>query len=381
VNWKQLIGCVAAVGLSACGGGPDGTGGPGPWPTEAQKDYSASYHVGLVQSVAVDDAYNLWLLDGDRIGVLRPNDSQPRWAIGLGQAARGFPSTVICGGSAGRAYVGYRTKDLDEPWNATDADKAMGDADVVEVKPDGSIALVQHLEIHNSNDHHYDETRSILACAKVMRGPNKGDLFLGTNHAVTRIRGLAYSDHRHPVFRYPDSDKGSLHVGYNWAVSVTQDGDVFLGNEWKIGLATPTERLEEWIDFDRTPWKLDTYVDALGAQIDMDHWRATAQTIDRRYYLGSDGKGLWEVQLSPRRYTKVAGVPSEAITALAATEDGALFVGTKNAGLHLVTKDKAVQAFAGVPGSEVKQLLYDPTVSPPALFVLTNAGLTVLRGR
>jgi hypothetical protein len=33
-----------------------------------------------------------------------------------------------------------------------------------------------------------------------------------------------------------------------------------------------------------------------------------------------------------------------------------------------------------VPGRNVIQLVYDPTVEPSMLLVLTNAGLTVLRG-
>jgi hypothetical protein len=108
------------------GGGGTGPGdveqelGAGPWPDEPMVNYSQRYELGRVRAMAVDDAYNLWLLDGDRIGVLRPGDSSPRWTSGVGQAAPGFGwdklalgSTVICGGSAGRAYVGYSTYELD----------------------------------------------------------------------------------------------------------------------------------------------------------------------------------------------------------------------------------------------------------------------------
>ena len=94
--------------------GPWATRAPGP--QDAVKSYTAAYALGSrLQSVGVDEGYNIWLLDGDAIGVLRPGDTQPTWTSGVGQAARGFGtgrelamgSTVICGGAAGRAYVGY----------------------------------------------------------------------------------------------------------------------------------------------------------------------------------------------------------------------------------------------------------------------------------
>ncbi len=298
---------------------------------------------------------------------------------GVGQAGKGFASTVICGGAPGRAYVGYMTYDLEDPGHATEAEKAQGDADLVALGADGQVTLEKHLTITNSNDPRWDETRSILTCVKVMRGPFAGEVYFGTNHAVTRVRGEDYSDHRHPVFKYPEPN-GSLHIGYHWAVSITQDGDVFLGNEWKIGLLTPTPELKDFADATKTPWKLDTYVEALGAQQDMDTWRATAQTTDRRYYLGSKDYGLWELELSPRKYTRIEGLPSKRITALAATDDGSLFIGTGGGGLWRMKPDKSLEKVATVKGEQVRQLVYDPTVEKPMLGVLTDAGLFVLRG-
>src|SRR5688572_1612929 len=42
----------------------------GPWPIDAMKNYSVDFAVGTPQSVALDEGLNLWLLAGDRIGVL-----------------------------------------------------------------------------------------------------------------------------------------------------------------------------------------------------------------------------------------------------------------------------------------------------------------------
>src|SRR4051812_8875932 len=59
---------------------------PGPWPTDAVLDYSQRFGAGTPQSVGIDQGLNLWFLEGDRIGVLRPGDATVRWTSGIGQA-------------------------------------------------------------------------------------------------------------------------------------------------------------------------------------------------------------------------------------------------------------------------------------------------------
>ena len=352
---------------------------PGPWPTDAVVSFAQAHLPGL-NSVGIDDGYNLWLLDdSNRIGVLRPDDATATWGSGLGQAGKGFSTTVICGGTAGQAYVGYWAAEGGDQgcgsvWHRP-TDPSDGDMDVVKLDG-GGISLVQHLNIFNSNDHHCDETRAILACTKVMRGPMKGDIYVGSNHAVTRIRGLDYSDHRHSV--WADST-GSLHIGYDYAVSITPKGDVLFGNEWKVAELTPLPDLQSWIDFDKTPWKLDTYVWELNSLEDMDFWRATAETQDGTQYFGSLMYGLWK-RTGHNDFEKVAGLPSDDIAALAGTDDGALYVGTIGGGLWRLGKDGKLAPVAEVPGGNVYQLVYDPTTQPSMLLVLTNAGLFMLRG-
>ena len=353
----------------------------GPWPTDAQLDYSAAYDLPALKSVSLDDAYNLWMLDrSNRIGVLPAGETTVQWASGLGQAGRGFATTVVCGGAENQAYVGYWADDNPEPYSATPnrpTDPSDGDADVVQLDPDGQVSLTQHLNIFNSNDHHYNETMRVLACAKVMRGPLKGDLYFATNHAVTRVRGLEYSDHRHSV--WSEKPGGSLMIGYDWAVSITPRGDVLFANDWKVAMLTPMPPLQSWIDFTATPWKLDTFIPGAGSLADFDYWRATAQTQDGTDYFGSKDKGLWRMY-APSRFEKVPGLPTDGIAALAGTDDGALYIGTTGGGLWRMEADHTLTPVDSVPGNNVLQLFYDPTVTPSMLLVLTNAGLTVLRG-
>lgn len=68
------------------------------------------------------------------------------------------------------------------------------------------------------------------------------------------------------------------------------------------------------------------------------------------------------------------------INALAATGDGSLYIGTDRTGLWRLTPLKTLEKVADVSGSRVRQLIYDPRVAPAALYVLTDKGLTVLRG-
>jgi ligand-binding sensor domain-containing protein len=76
----------------------------------------------------------------------------------------------------------------------------------------------------------------------------------------------------------------------------------------------------------------------------------------------------------------VAGLPTQRLTSLAATDDGSLFIGTEGGGLWRMGANKQLSRVTEVTGNQVKQLLYDPNASPAMLYVVTDQGLTVLRG-
>ncbi|WP_434384489.1 hypothetical protein [Melittangium boletus] len=401
----------------------------GPWPDEPVVHYSARYGLGTgMQGVAVDDAYNIWMLDGDRIGVLRPGDSAPRWVSGVGQASQGFGSdklalgsSVICGGSAGRVYVGYLAAELDNAFiyspdgrdfpaydnpDSTRFDAVRyqeyqkGDLDAVKLTADGNIVLEEHLSrsarsngpqdvgIRNTNDHHFDEDRSVFSCTKVMRGEHKGQIYIGTNHGVTRIQGLVYNSHRHPVWfkpKPPPSTGTTQMAGYTYALGIAQNGDVLIGNDWQLGVVTPSPKLADWdrVDTALNQDRLNSYLPELNSQEDKDLWRGVQQTTDGKYYAASRDFGLWNYEIlrpSTARGTKVSGVPTDKLTSLAATDDGSLFIGTTGFGLWRLDARKQLTHVEGVEGVAIKQLVYDPTVKPAMLYVLTDRGLTVLRG-
>ncbi len=359
--------------------------------------------------------------------MLRPGDAKPTWTSGVGQARAGFSpdafatgSTVICGGEAGRAYVGYsamemqRADGIDQrtyipsPGQANYsperyAEYQKGDLDAVRLQPDGSIALEEHLwrttgasnagkqlGIHNTNDFHYEEDRTVFNCARVTRGSNRGDLYITTNHGVTRIQGLTYNSHRHPGwYLYENGSQwGSLQCAPMHGLGIAPNGDVLVANDQMVGVLVPSPKLEEW---DRentwdgpTPWTFKGFNEALGDVASSDDWRAFEQTTAGHYYLGSESYGVWA--LAPKsktsgKWSKLTGLPTNQVLALKATDDGALYIGTGGSGLWRLEPDgTTLKRVAQVSGNRVLQLVYEPTVKPSMLLVLTDQGLTVLRG-
>ena len=379
-----------------------------PWPQDALVNYTQRFGVGRPQGVAVDDAFNVWLLEGNRIGVLRPGATQPLWVSGIGQAGRGFTSSVICGGSAGRAYVGYLEKDLPNAWREayTDPVYTEGDLDAVMLTPEGTIALEEHVHrnyrkdkntgklswnapinigIRNSNDWHYDEDRAVFSCVKVTRGRDRGEVYIGTNHGVSRIKGLYYNSHRHPVWMAGSSQR----AGYTYSLGIAQDGDVLIANDWTFGIVSPNPDLGLWDAMTPktlNPMKVESsFLPEVNTLEEFDYWRGFQQTKDGRYYLGSRTLGLWELKIRSagdraQQGLAVTGLPTPRVSALAATDDGSLFVGTYDQGLWRMDADKRLTRVLTLQGQQVKQLLYDPTATPAMLYVVTETGLTVYRG-
>ena len=402
---------------------------PGPWPVAAVVNFTALYDAGTPQSFGIDEAQNVWLLNGNAVGVLRGGDRTPHWAMGLGQAAPGFGadklalfSTVICGGTANQAYVGYAANELTADLNAGLAGSTFifspdgliwpeydagtpanydpvrhleyqrGDADMVTSDISGNPTLVEHLNrslrgplglgLHNTNDYHFMEDRTIFSCTRVTRGPLKGDVYLGTNHGVTRVQGLNYNSHRHIVW---ESD-GHEHIGENHGLGVAPNGDILIANEWMFGIVTPSAPLENWdkIDNALNLAKVSAFLPQLNDVATFDHWRGFQQTSAGAYYLASAQYGLWAMTILDSGHasgSKIAGLPTDALTSIAATNDGSLFIGTDGFGTWRLSSQGTLTSVASaVPGSHVRGMFYEPGVAPAMLFVLTDQGLVALRG-
>ncbi len=418
-------------------GTPEPTGPRSEWPTEELKNYSTSYSIPRgIKGVGIDDGHNIWVLETQRYGVLTSEKNSVTWVSGIGQLSSpelSYGATVICGGAPGKAYVGFAADDnmAGERTDINDPEFQKGDVDLVKLNEDGTISLQVHLwetttrhgvvsGIRNSNSPYHDEDRTVLSCVKAYRGASKGEVFIGTNHGVTRIDGEIYNSHIHP--RWMDKSGcadptaptcvGSQRAGYTYGLGIAQDGDVLIANDWHIGRVTPTLELKYWdqqdmrtgtYNVDRTPFRFDTFVPEVNSQAEFDFWRGIAETPEELTWNGRKARYMYLGNIRPDGFTNPYGLYRLLVTertdrylmeivetvkvdfphmvsALTVTDDGSMFIGTPTDGLYRMGPDKVISKVPGVTGSNVKQIVYDPTASPSMLLVLTNDALWVLRG-
>ncbi|MGQ0503887.1 MAG: hypothetical protein ACT4TC_01055 [Myxococcaceae bacterium] len=330
-------------------------------PSTELRWYAGREGVAWARSVSADEGGVLWAVNDTSILSLSPGATRFQVHSGVGQLARGDWPYTICGGGPNQAYVGYVAPEDIPTEGGTPAQWLRGDLDRVVLDSPSVLRVEHHYSIVNTNDARYDEVRTIVACVRQNNRALKdyGTLYVGSNHAVTRIQGNDYADHRHIVFSKPS---GSLVIGYNWAVSLKPDGDLFFANDFKLGILKPTDRLQDWLSFSINPWVMDTYAPVMGSLEEADKWHAAAVTPDGKHWLGSWGKGLMWMTPSPRRYTVVENTPDPQINALAAEADSTLWVGTQNHGLYRL-RGSTWSKFA-TPSSRIFGLYLDTRTQP-----------------
>jgi hypothetical protein len=386
-----------------------------------------------VLSVGVDAGANVWAVDGvDGVWVLRPGGAWRRYT-GVGQLARGERPNTVCGGDAGKAYVGYWVTELADPLHSTVEQRAEGDVDRFALDDAGNLSLEFHYEFHNNNGINpdgsikdkksFDETRGIISCVRLNDGPLKGEVYFGSNHGLTRVRGDAYGDHRHPTFDYPpcgtpgasECDDLPEAIGYVWGVGLSNAGNVLMAADWMFAEVGPSDRAQE---HDLVRWTLSAHRFTLSGPPPFplpgkstpswappwyERWplrfaerarnRAISQTPDGRYWVASERHGLvWfdadGAKLKP--YVEVEGEPGT-VSALVANPDGSLWVGTDGAGVWRYAPQPRPATLAsppipeagtwtrleGLPSGNVAQLYLETRSGKRELYIATRGGLAV----
>ncbi len=361
---------------------PPKYGPEGPWPVVEVLRYGPGEGIpGVVTGVGVDDAQNVYAIDGAAAYAM------PVGTVGFtrtdagGQFDRGYPVLSLVGGDEGKVYLGFDAWE-ESPENLSEEDKLYGDVDRMALQPDGSLKLEHHYQLQNSNAHWMDHTRMIFSLARVIGGPNHGDVYVGSNHAVTLIRGDDYADHRHAIFL---DDTGSEAIGYVWSVNTDVSGNLLYAGHWKVAALPPSpmDTVMSFVDYNRVKWLVDTWPQHLGPIEVPKNLHAVAGDLSQgRMYVGSWGMGLSAMQHAPRRWWSVAGTPDSMITSLELDPaDGKLWVATGSSGLW--RWDPASGDWEQSPlvpaGLRVNQIYLDSTVTPRALYAATNGGLYVLR--
>ena len=390
--------CLANEGGSGGGGGGSGGGeggtggvggtggitipptGPGPLPDFETIHYGPAEGIpGRATGVGVDDGGNVYVIDGDAVHALRAGTGIFVTTSTGGQLDRGWPVYSVAGGEAGKVYLGFLAPEV-PVLESTDEDKKWGDVDRMALQPDGTLSLELHYQIQNSKAQKWDHTRQILSFARVTSGPRKGDLYVGSNHGVTLIRGDAYADHRHVVWYTPT---GSQAIGYVWGTNVDPSGNLLYSGHWKLAVVPPApDMLMFWLDNKAHPNLMNAWAENLGSVEDPDDLMAIAGDFALgRLWVGAREKGLSAYQKRPKRWWSVEGTPDVSITSLEYETDGALWVGTRSNGLwRYDTVAEVWDRVTAVPaGARVYQVLLQDEAGSPALFVATSEGLYVLR--
>ena len=372
------------AGTPTDAGAPVDSGTPDsgtPPDTEVLHWYSSAQGLPWARNASRDEGGNIWVVNDNGVYVKRPGDTGFSVKTGFGQLAKGDWPYTICGGAANQAYVGYVGPEIPDALGGTPEERLRGDMDRIALNAGtGAVSLQFHYAFFNTNDPQYNEVQTIVSCNRQNNpaSTDYGTVYIGSNHAVTRIQGDKFADHRHVVWAKPS---GTLVIGYNWATALAPTGNLFFANEYKIGELKPTPVLKDWLSFSINPWVIDTYVPPVGTLEDNDFWHAAAVTPDGKHWVGSWTKGLVWMTPTPRVYTVIGDAPETRINALAAESDNSIWVGTQTKGLW---KRSAAGSWTklNLPlgTSTVLGLYLDTRTTPRTLFISTNQGLATYTG-
>lgn len=375
--------------------GPEGGGGaprspeppelpeppdPGPWPLADVVHYGEEAGLpGAVTGVGVDDGQNVYVIDGTAAYALPVGADRFVSTDTGGQFDRGWPVSAVVGGPPGRVYLGFLASE-GMPEELSEEEKLDGDVDRMVLRPDGTLALEFHHRLQNTNAKWMDHTRMILSLSRAVGPPGHGDVYVGSNHGVTVIRGDDYADHRHALFL---DAAGSQAIQYVWATNLDPTGNLLFGGAWKVAALGPApDPLAAWLDYEQSPWLVDTWPEHLGPLEEPDDIVSIAGDLAKnRLWIGTRERGLSAAQLQPRRWWSVERTPDPEITGLELDPDGRLWVGTGSTGLWRY--DGAAEFWERSPhvpaDARVYQVYLDTTVSPRAVYVATDFGLYVIR--
>lgn len=349
--------------------------GEGPWPTSAFEHLGSSDGLGArIVGVAVDTGQNQYAISRDALYIRRPGDARfEKYQRGT-SGIRDYPLGSIAGGGPGKAYLGLIGigDQEDDPLDL----RKSGDVQSITLETSGFSTQVW--DTHNSNSPFsgkYDHTRQIYEIHVPRRGPAAGEVYLGTGHGIVRYQGPYYADHLHIETRV----NGSQRFGNTKAMTVTDDGTVWYGNDFAFGGKGWTPRLYEWYLYN--PWIFPSW--AFGTREDRDHYEGIGvDSTGRNVWVTGRTHGMAHLAIAENGRTaklETFGAPDTSTTDLVVDLDDTLWVGADSGLYHYVPDTKTWTRISEVP-SGVQKLFLDDTVTPRALYIAHKDGVTVYRG-
>jgi hypothetical protein len=410
--------------------------GTGPFPTEGLTVYGKAR--GLLEapvSASVDEGENLWVVTTQALYLLQPNAKTfHRYTAHDGlHYGPGFTDppniTLVEGGTAGECFVGYSFHDTNEsntPGAHTNIDPAahMGKMDQVLLQADGTLK-VNRYDLRNSNDGHFYETRTVMSMV-YDHFQHPGNLYVGSNHGITRIipakyfpprhlkddpfytgdEKVWYADHVHPwvCMGGPCTDLSRPSTFGDWfGLTLADDGRLWMAGLTSAGALHYKESLTDWVQswipfnpFDPAfgdPYPGVPPVFNPPVEGDWVNLRGVAATPDGMVWFASGEVESWRgptyglASWDGRRFTHfdptALGSLEYNILELQALPDGRLVLGFPSTGLLVWTPGDArghrITASNGLPGEQIGRISLDRMHDPPILLVPTEGGLAAFR--
>ncbi len=358
---------------------PVGVGerGAGPWPTDDVVVFSSGEGIsGDIRGVGTDVDGNIYAVSPDSFFLWRVGEvvftEIPRGTGGL----REDRLLSVAGAGPGIAYIGYEGRFGVDPDNEPVEVRKSGDVQKIRLNAVGFDATT--FDTHNSNtpiSGKFDHSRSIFNMVVPRRGPAAGELYLGTEHGIVRYQSdTLYADHRHIATVVA----GSQRFGATGALTVTDDGTLWYGNDFAFGGLGYTRRLFEW--YGVTPWLFPSH--AFGAPETRNNHEGIAVDAAGDVWVAARGFGLAHLDTGPRgRFTlETLPLPDDQARDLVIDLDGSMWLAA-DGGLYRGSADgRTWQRQAGVPGP-VFDLFLDDVVTPRTVWAAHRGGITALRGR
>lgn len=384
--------------------GPDLGDPAGPWPTADLTPYGASSGLDApILDSSADDAQNIWAASAGALYLLRPGHTTfekftaaDGLHIGPFTDPTGSPAmtniTAIAAGRGDEVFVGYQGYEtLGDPYQDTEAQKELGNADRVTVDAAGKLTVVRYLFRCDYEHSTCWENRSPRRMIFAHTGIAAGHLFIGFNHGVSHVYADQFGDHVHPEVWYVGSDGSRTEkIGEWYGLALTPAGDLWMGGRYGVGLQ-PWNAVPHfsWVD-GRFIYAFTIYSGDHGLDVPVGYRedeRAIAVAPDGTVWFASLTHGLasWNPQTTHGNYQQIVawgskdGLPTDLVD-VAADPDGTLWLVTSGGALERFNPASGtVTAWPGVSG--VRRIHLDQTVTPRALYLAMDSGVAVIRAK
>jgi hypothetical protein len=383
---------------------PDPTPSPSPspkspWPLVDTAWGPEAGLTGRILDAGPDEAQNIWAASQDTLFLLRPGQTRFqafRATDGLHVGpftdwygnANQTSITALGPGSGGEVYVGYYGFESEgDPFQDTEAQKELGNADRVTFDAASGTLTVHRLLFRCDYEAGSGcwEDRSPRRMVFAHDGVAKGHLFIGFNHGVAHVLGEEIGDHVHPEIFWSKPGDRVEKLGEFYGVAPDAQGNLWMAGRYGVGLQqwNPVPHFS-WVD-GRFLYAFTIFGPGHGLEVPYGYVEddsGVAVTPDGVVYISSFSRGLTRWDPRSNNYGTMAQAPAapSQIRDIAADPDGTLWLVT--IGGEVVRFDPGTgQATPLASISDAMRVVVDHSVTPRAVYISRDGGLSVIRAK